>query len=471
MLFYAQPRILTDCMQTNEQFLIKKLSELIAQTSRKTKIIAAIAAFFTLCTFGAIAVAPLVADPSDLPIQVITYNLALPDLSNQLVAQEKSSTQQYFASEETVRPGDTLAALFSRLGVRDDDAINFIKTDKIARRVLQLTTGKRLQANTTGQGKLVWLNAILSDKPTPTIQTVTINKKDDTFVATQNNITPEVRVEMSSGDITSSLFAATDKAQLPDSVAKEMVSMFSTKVDFASDLYIGDHFSIVYETYWHQGTFLGNGRILAGEFNNKGVLHQAVWFQDTSNNKNSGYYDMNGRALKKAFLRSPIEFSRISSGFSMRTHPISGQWKQHQGVDFAASVGTPIRASGDGIVNFIGKQHGYGNVILIKHANNYETVYAHASRFARNIQRGSKVQQGDIIAYVGSTGFATGPHLHYEFRINHVAVDPTKINIGAAQNMTASQMKAFKNTVADIAHRFALLRAPQENTAKLALSK
>jgi murein DD-endopeptidase MepM/ murein hydrolase activator NlpD len=199
------------------------------------------------------------------------------------------------------------------------------------------------------------------------------------------------------------------------------------------------------------------GRILAGEFTNRGVTYQSVWYEDPVS-KQSGYYSFDGKALKKGFLKSPLEFSRISSGFSMRVHPVSGTWKAHKGVDYAAALGTPIRASADGVIDFAGVQGGYGNFVLVKHWANYSTAYAHMSRFAPGIRRGSKVNQGDVIGYVGSTGWSTGAHLHYEFRVGNEARNPDQVRLIAQAPMTNAEMARFQVAAADMSHRFALLR-------------
>jgi len=211
---------------------------------------------------------------------------------------------------------------------------------------------------------------------------------------------------------------------------------------------------------------VSTGRVLAGEFINNRSKYQAVWFDES--NSNGGYYSFDGKSLKKAFLKSPLEFSRVSSGFSMRVHPISGQWKQHKGVDFAAAIGTPIRASGDGVIESIGGQNGYGNVVVLKHWANYTTAYAHMSRFANGLRKGSKVSQGEVIGYVGMTGWTTGPHLHYEFRVNNEPRDPMSVAVPNAQPLGADELARFKHVAGDMSHRFALLR-PGDGSIKLAM--
>jgi murein DD-endopeptidase MepM/ murein hydrolase activator NlpD len=272
---------------------------------------------------------------------------------------------------------------------------------------------------------------------------------------------------MHTGEIKSSLFAATDAAQIPDSVATQIVDMFATNIDFASDLRRGDRFNAVYETFWQNGEYLRSGRVLAGEFINSGNKYQSVWFDEPGSKQGGGYYTFDGKALKKAFLKSPLEFSRVSSGFSMRMHPISGLWKKHQGVDFAAATGTPIRASGDGTVDFVGTQGGYGNVVVLKHWNNYSTAYAHMSRFAKGVKKGVKINQGEVIGYVGTTGWSTGPHLHYEFRVNNQPRDPMSIDIPNAQPLAGADLQRFRSVASEMRHRFALLN-PQVSGTKLA---
>eukprot|EP01032_Pedospumella_encystans_P033564 gene33564-37932_t len=291
----------------------------------------------------------------------------------------------------------------TRLGVEDDAAETFIKKDKVAKGVMQLKTGKRVQAQTDENGNLVWLRATVVDSQDTPVKNILVSRKGDGFTASEEAAKLERRVEMHARTInSSSLYAATDAsndgAKLPDSVVRQIVEMFSTNIDFRSDLKRGDHFNVVYETFWQDG-----------EFTNRGVTYQSVWFEDPGSNQGGGYYSFDGKSLKKAFLKSPLEFSRISSGFSMRVHPISGNWKAHKGIDFAAATGTPIRASGDGVVDFAGSQGGYGNLVVLKHWSNYTTAYAHMSRFAPGIKKGSKVSQGDVIGYVGSTGSAGGP--------------------------------------------------------------
>lgn len=444
---------------------VSSISKRLLGSSRKTRILSASALFLAVCAFGAAGVAPLAPDASNLPIKSITQDLALPQLSDQIATLENRG--QSYVSEERVRPGDTLAALLTRLGVNDTAAANFIKSDSTARSVLQLKTGKRVQAQIADDGELQWLSANIGDNREKGLKNIVVTRDGAGFKAFEAPAKLEKRVEMNSGEIKSSLFAATDAAQIPDNVSAQIVDMFATNIDFASDLRRGDRFNVVYETFWLNGEYVHAGRVLAGEFINAGKTFQSVWFDEPGSKQGGGYFGFDGKSLKKAFLKSPLEFSRISSGFSMRVHPISGQWKQHKGVDFAAATGTPIRASGDGVIDFIGGQGGYGNVVVIKHWSNFSTAYAHMSRFATGMRKGSKVSQGEVIGYVGTTGWSTGPHLHYEFRVNNEARDPMSVVVPDAQPLAGAELQRFRSVAEDMSHRFALLN-PAFNNTKLA---
>ncbi len=435
---------------------------------RKTRIIAFFAFCLTACAFGVAAVAPSSTDNTDdLTVRQITEQLAIPSLEAQMRALEEGDEK--YIREEKVARGDTLASLLQRLGVDDVPATNFIKSDVIARQVMQQKPGKTVRTQTNQDGELLWLRTTLPDHSDKVIVdgsdgnrrqvsniVIERQKGTDLFKVTQTATALERRLEMHTGEISSSLFAATDAANIPDAIASQLVEMFSTDIDFSSDLRRGDHFQLLYETFWQNGEMVSTGRILAGEFSNAGKKYQSVWFD--GNADGGSYYGFDGKSMKKAFLRSPIKFTRISGVFSMRFHPIFKQWKQHAGVDFAAPAGTPIMASADGVVDTAGQASGYGNMVVLKHWRGYSTAYAHMSRFAAGIHTGVKVRQGDVIGYVGSTGWATGPHLHYEFRINNQAQDPLKVKIEQVQVLNAADIQRFKSVVQDVQHRFALLR-------------
>ena len=450
--------ILAYCMTT----LNNSSNQTPAAPHRKARIIFASAVFLAIFALGAAAVAPMAPDASDLPVKRVTQQLELPSLAAQM--QEIEARDDEFVHEENIARGDTLGSLLQRLGVDDDAASKFIKSDKTARELIQQKAGNTVRAKTNEDGELEWLETYLAVKhgKTTELKKMTITRQAgsakgvDEFTAVESTSALERHIEMRTGNITSSLFAATDAAQIPDAVASQLVDMFSTNIDFKSDLRRGDHFQIEYESFWKNGEMISTGRIIAGEFNTAGHTYAALWFDEGAGE--GSYYGFDGKSMKKAFLKSPIAFTRISSGFAMRVHPISGQWKQHTGVDFAAPTGTPIRASADGVVDVAGPSNGYGNLVVLKHWNGYSTAYGHMSRFAPGMHKGVKVQQGEVIGYVGMTGWATGPHLHYEFRVNNVAQDPMKIKVEQPQTLTASDMTHFHTTLRDVQHCFALLR-------------
>ena len=251
-------------------------------------------------------------------------------------------------------------------------------------------------------------------------------------------------VHMKTGEIRSSLFAAADDAGLPDSVAIQLAEIFSGDIDFHRDLRKGDRFSVIYETLYHQGQPIKSGRVLAAEFINDGRAHRAVWYGAEPDA--GSYYAPDGQSLRKAFLRSPLEFSRVTSGFSTRRfHPLLKRWRAHNGVDYGAPTGTRVRATGEGVVELVGRQNGYGNVVVLRHKGRITTLYAHLSRFGAGIRRGAQVSQGDVIGYVGATGWATGPHLHYEFRIGNEHRNPLRMVFPSAEPVPAARMAAFRD--------------------------
>jgi murein DD-endopeptidase MepM/ murein hydrolase activator NlpD len=277
------------------------------------------------------------------------------------------------------------------------------------------------------------------------------------FKVTEQPADVDLRVQMASGEILSSLFAATDAAGLPDAVATQIAEIFSSQIDFHRDLRRGDRFAVVYESFYYGAELVRTGRVLAVEFSNQGKNHQAIWFRQDSGN--GGYYTPDGKSLRKAFLRSPLEFSRISSGFShARFHPILLTWTAHRGIDYAAPTGTRVRTTGDGTVSFAGWQGGYGNLIIVQHAGRFSTYYAHLSAFAPGIRKGARINQGDFIGLVGQTGMATGPHLHYEFHVNGVQQNPLKAVLPEAEPITVQLRHAFDAHASPFKHQLALLQ-------------
>ncbi|NBQ71014.1 MAG: M23 family peptidase, partial [Nitrosomonadaceae bacterium] len=285
-----------------------------------------------------------------------------------------------------------------------------------------------------------------------------MEKTDDAFKMTEQPVELDTRIHMKSGEINSSLFAATDNAGIPNNIAMQLTEIFASEIDFYRDLRQGDRFTVVYETFANDnGKRAKTGRVLAAEFVNKGKSHQAIYFK--ASNGADGYYTPEGESLRKAFLLSPLTFSRVSSGFTnARFHPILKEWRAHRGIDYAAPTGTPVKATASGIVTFSGSQKGYGNLVVLKHNGKYETAYGHLSRFASGMSKGKRISQGDVIGYVGSTGMATGPHLHYELRIDGVQRDPTNVVLPSAPPIAKRDLNTFQKETHALVARLNIMR-------------
>ncbi|MBC7780991.1 MAG: M23 family metallopeptidase [Proteobacteria bacterium] len=378
-----------------------------------------------------------------------------------LPALEAENDGGSFVREERVMRGDTVSAVLARLDIRDSAAIDFIRLDRTMRPLHQLAPGRAVRAETGIDGVLHWL-----EYATGQGTVLRLERGDDQRLTTSDRpLQLERRVEIKSGEIRSSLFAATDAANLPDAIATQLAEMFSSDIDFHRDLRRGDTFTVVYEAFHHQGERVRIGRVLAAEFINGRRVFQGVWF-DNGVLGQGGYYTPGGLSLRRAFLRSPLEFSRITSGFSQaRYHPILQQMRAHKGIDYAAPTGTPIKAVAHGTVERIGREGGYGNLVVLAHPNNTSTVYGHLSGFAPKLRTGARVNQGDVIGYVGMTGLATGPHLHYEFRMAGVHMDPLKVALPEAMPITAALRPAFEVTTAVYSEQLRILRG--SNLARL----
>ncbi|HEY2187652.1 MAG TPA: M23 family metallopeptidase, partial [Caldimonas sp.] len=332
---------------------------------------------------------------------------------------------------ETTRPSDTVDSLLSRLNVADARAAAFMRSDSIARRLLEGRAGKRVQVRVDSRGTLAELVARYAapsaDKLPSQFTRLRVQRIADRLVADVSTAPLTSQVLMAGGTIQSSLFNATDEAGIPDSVATQLAEIFANDIDFRHELKRGATFSVVYESLTADGEPISwgpaSGRVLAAEFVNEGQTFSAVWFKD--GDAKGAYFGLDGQSKQRSFLASPLEFSRVTSGFAMRMHPILNTWKQHNGVDFGAPTGTPVRTVGDGVVEFAGWQNGYGNVIHIQHGIARSTVYAHLSRI--DVVQGQHVEQGAVIGAVGQTGWATGPHLHFEVKIDGLQQDPLKV--------------------------------------------
>lgn len=379
----------------------------------------------------AVAVAPLMPDAAALPQRVVAMNVAPQGLQSQLDA--LAALDITLSRSDVTRSTDTAETLFARLGVRDAAAAAFVRTDHLSRSLITGRGGKLVQAETSSDGSLQSLTARYpSDNPEQArthFTRLSITRGEDGRWRSQTRVVAYgADTRLASGTITSSLFAATDAAGVPDSVATQIADIFSTDIDFHRELRKGDTFHLVYESLTADGQPVpwneGAGRVLAAEFVNNGRAHHAVWFAQGSSHQ-GGYFDTRGQSKRRSFLASPMEFSRVTSGFAMRFHPLAKSWRQHLGVDYGAPTGTPVRTVGDGVVAFAGWQNGYGNVVQVDHGNGRSTLYAHLSR--KDVRAGQRVAQGQRVGAVGSTGWSTGPHLHFEFRINGQHQDPLRV--------------------------------------------
>lgn len=333
-----------------------------------------------------------------------------------------------YVREDRLQRGDTLNGLFSRMAIDEADARKLLRM----RELRLLRPGTIVSAEVRADGALAWLEFLASRDGY-----VRIERIGEELVASERRAQVAARTELKSAVIHSSLFGASDAAGIPDSVALQLADMFGSDIDFHRELRQGDRFSVVYETLWADGRPLRAGRVLAAEFVNQGRKHRALRFAD-------GYYAPDGKNMRKALLRSPLELSRVSSAFGMRKHPFLQSWRAHQGVDYAAPAGTRVRAVGDGIVEFAGRQGGYGNMVIVRHDARNSTAYAHLKAFGRGIRSGARVAQGDTVGLVGQTGWATGPHLHYEFRVAGAARNPLSVPLPAGTPVARHDMDAFR---------------------------
>ena len=349
--------------------------------------------------------------------------------------------------ETRIQSGDTVASILSRLGVSEDGFMAFIASEPLTRKAARrLVPGRTVQASLNAEGGMNWIRyfhtPITENDGKYQTEFLLISKQDDgLFVAEEVAADTDSQMHLAAGRINSSLFGATEGAEVPDGVTMQMAEVLGGKVDFLRDIRKGDEFRVLYETRSFEGRPTGSGRVLAVQYINNGKLVEAMWFAPEG--QNGGYYDSEGKSMKAAFLRNAIPFTRVSSTFGKRKHPIHKRWKMHNGIDFAAPTGTPIRATGDGVVEHIGSKGGFGKTIILRHPNNIKTLYAHQSRFAKGLKRGDRVAQGETIGYVGSTGWSTGPHLHYEFRVNNKPVDPLGIKMPEAVKLDNQQREQF----------------------------
>ena len=402
----------------------------------------------SLPLFGMMAAFGIAPNTSveDVPVEHVVLGLEIPEI------QHAPNGDMTFWRQERIQSGDTIATLLSRLNVNSRDAAALIRDARDMKAFHQLVPGKPVHVQSTAAGDLLLFRYFPGGS-----EQLVLERTGNGFQPSNQAPELETHVQMKSGVIESSLYAAIDSAGVPDNVATQIVDILASEVDFHRDLRKGDRFTVVYDSLYGNGEPARAGRVLAVEFVNQGMPYRALYFRGQDGE--SGYYTPDGTNLRKAFLRSPLEFSRISSGFSTgRYHPVLKTWRAHKGIDYAAPTGTRVRAAAEGIVAFAGWQGGYGKVIILEHPGGYSTVYGHLSAFAKGLRKGQYVRQGGVIGQVGATGMATGPHLHYEFRQNGVQRDPLKIAMPAASPIPSKHMAAFHEYTQGSMARLDMLR-------------
>ena len=392
---------------------------------RFSAVLIALLGGFAVTAFG---IAPLAPDAANLPQHLVSETLQIPGLDRQLVELAEKALE--LNRSGLTRSQDTADSLLRRLGVNDPSAAAFLRMDRNARLLVEGSPGKMVQVRSAADGTLLELVArfpsLDASRAASHFTRLTVKRAQGELRAALETAALVSQVRLGSGTVRSSLWAATDDARLPDAIAMQLVDIFSGDIDFHRQLRKGDTFSVAFEAMtaddqpisWNQGT----GRIVAAEFINNGKSLQAVWYQGTGK---GGYFGPDGRSRRKSFLASPMEFSRVTSGFAMRFHPILQSWRAHNGVDYGAPAGTPVRSVADGVVETAGRQNGYGNVIQLQHGAGKTTIYAHLTKI--DVRQGQRVEQGQRIGTVGATGWATGPHLHFEFRVGGRFQDPLKV--------------------------------------------
>lgn len=447
-----------------QRFLRRTDSLLQRHPRRLTAVVVALLLGTGVTAFG---VAPLAPDAADLPRSIVTESVSPLALDAQLQALETHALELY--RNDLTRSSDTADSLLKRLGVDDPEAAAFLRSDQVARRVLEGRPGKMVQA-IKSDGRLAQLIVRSPAEDAARFGThftrLTITR-DALGLHTRSEQVPlATESRLGSGTVTTSLFAAGDESRLPEPVTLQLAELFSTDIDMRRELRRGDSFTVLYEALTADGEPItwnqASGRVLAAQFVNAGKAYDAVWFEEPGpdGKPKGGYFGLDGRSKKRMFLPSPMAFSRVTSGFKMRFHPILKSWRAHLGVDYGAPTGTAVRSVGDGVVDFAGRQNGYGNIVIIQHAGDRETRYAHLSRM--DVRRGQRVEQGQRIGAVGATGWATGPHLHFEFRERGRHVDPMKI---ARESEALELSPAARGRFAEVA---AAARAQLETAAVVA---
>ena len=391
---------------------------------------------------GAFAIASFGPDISDRPVVTVTTPVEVPGLAEQAKAIDQHVLN--LIRSDLTRSSDTPESLLRRMGVVDSQAAAFLRSNPLAKQAL-MRAGRTVSAEVNNEHQLRQLSVRwLRNESDTVFQRLLVVRTDKGLEAKQESSALTTSIRMTGGTVASSLYAAADEARLPDLVISQLAEIFSSQIDFHRTLRKGAKFSVVYEVLEADGEPVRSGRVLSAEFNNDNKLYQAVWFQD--NGDKGGYYALDGTSLRRAYLASPVAFSRKTSGMGMRLHPICQTLQTHSGVDYAAPTGTPAMSVGDGVVDFAGVQGGFGNVVIVRHGANHRTLYAHLSRI--HVRKGQTIQKGQTVGAVGSTGWSTGPHLHFEFLVNGVHVDPqTVIQQAQSTPVSPASMARFNESV------------------------
>ncbi|HUR88712.1 MAG TPA: M23 family metallopeptidase [Ramlibacter sp.] len=413
-----------------EKFLLRAGHALEHHPKQATAVIAALLLGAGGAAFGVASLDPV---PDNVVVRQIVEDVLPLPVDAQLKALENHEIALY--RTDTTRLAETVDAFLARMGVDEAAAAAFLRREPTFRAQFFARAGRSVSVETNERHELVKLVGRWMPDSLAFFKRLVVDRAaNGVFVSHVETgvLTPTVR--LGSAAVRTSLFAAADEANVPDGVVSQLVEIFSNDIDFHHDLRMGDRFDVVYETLEADGEAVRTGRILSANFVNAGERYNAVWFQPAG--RKGAYYSLDGKSRTTSYLSTPLQFSRVSSGFAMRFHPILHQWKAHLGVDYAANIGTPVRTIGDGTVEFAGAQNGFGNVVIVRHNNLEETVYAHLSRVG--VHAGQTVAQGQSIGAVGQTGWATGPHLHFEFRVNGVHQDPSVMVARRSEQTTLS---------------------------------
>lgn len=360
-----------------------------------------------------------------------------PPITSKLEAPQKKTTAWL---ERPVKKGDTLSSLFASVGLNDRDLLTMLNNNKqLHSQLTRIHPGQTLYFDINKPSDLQQLRYQINSTDTLHIQK---SEELDTYTFETISKQYDIKLRYAHADITQSLFVDAEKAGLSDNLIMELATLFGWDIDFALDIRAGDSFDLIYEELFLNGEKVKNGKIIAANFFNRGKRFTAIHYENSTDQR--GYYTENGASVRKEFSRTPVDFARISSRFNLRRkHPILHKFRAHKGVDYAASRGTPVKATGDGKVILAGTKGGYGRTVILQHGQKYTTLYAHLNKYGRGIRNGKRVRQGQVIGYIGSSGMATGPHLHYEFRVSGVHRNPLTVELPRAGALKGKEKERF----------------------------